>query len=96
MVLETCPPLPQVVTLLLRTGQFSSAFLQRSEVPHAALVAAAKNGRNEVILLLLQAGFDMNRVLAGGHGNCLHEAALSGQLETVKYLLLVQACGRAV
>ena len=37
--------------------------------------------------LLIRHGFDVNRVLPGAHGTCLHEAALYGKIETVHYLL---------
>lgn len=37
--------------------------------------------------LLIRHGFDVNRVLAGAHGTCLHESALYGKIETVHYLL---------
>ena len=37
--------------------------------------------------LLIRYGFDINRVLPGAHGTCLHEAALYGKIETVHYLL---------
>ena len=81
----------QVVAVLLRSGQFSQSFLQRSDMPHTALLLAAKSGHNEVIGLLVKHGFDINRKLPGANGNCLHEAALYGKVETVKYLLQVCA-----
>lgn len=37
--------------------------------------------------ILIRYGFDVNRVLPGAHGTCLHEAALYGKIETVHYLL---------
>lgn len=37
--------------------------------------------------LLIRHGFDVNRVLPGAHGTCLHEAALYGKIQTVHYLL---------
>lgn len=79
----------QVVALLLRSGQFSQAYLQRSDMPHTALLLAAKQGHNEVIGLLVKHGFDVNRKLPGSNGTCLHEAALYGRVDTVKYLLQV-------
>ena len=80
----------QVVAVLLRSGQFPQSFLQRSDMPHTSLMLAAKSGHNEVIALLVKHGFDINRKLPGSHGgNCLHEAALYGKVETVKFLLQV-------
>lgn len=60
-------------------------------MPHTALLLAAKSGHNEVISILIKHGFDINRKLPGANGNCLHEAALYGKVETVKYLLQVSA-----
>ena len=80
----------QVVGLLLRSGQFSQAYLQRSDMPHTALLLAAKQGNNEVIGLLVKHGFDVNRRLPGSQGTCLHEAALYGKVDTVRYLLQVR------
>ncbi len=37
--------------------------------------------------ILIKHGFDVNRVLPGAHGTCLHEAALYGKIEAVHYLL---------
>ncbi len=37
--------------------------------------------------VLIKHGFDVNRVLPGAHGTCLHEAALYGKIEAVHYLL---------
>ena len=89
----TYSPLPtpscQAVGALLRSGQFPQSFLQRSDMPHTALLLAAKSGHNEVISILIKHGFDINRKLPGANGNCLHEAALYGKVETVKYLLQV-------
>ena len=80
----------QVVSLLLRSGQFSAAYLQRSDMPHTALMLAAKHGHNECIGLLVKHGFDVNRKLPGGNGGtALHEAALTGKVDTVRYLLQV-------
>lgn len=79
----------QVVSVLLRSGQFPQSFLQRSDMPHSALLLAAKSGHNEVIALLVKHGFDVNRKLPGANGNCLHEAALYGKVETVRFLLQV-------
>jgi len=75
--------------VLLKSGQFSQAYLQRSDIPHTALLLAAKSGHREVIGLLVKHGFDVNRKLPGANGNCFHEAALYGKVETVKYLLMV-------
>ena len=58
-------------------------------MPHTALLLAAKSGHIEVIGLLVKHGFDVNRKLPGANGNCLHEAALYGKVEAVKYLLQV-------
>ena len=78
----------QVVSLLLRSGQFSASYLQRSDMPHTALMLAAKQGHNECIGLLVKHGFDVNRKLPGGNGGtALHEAALYGKVDTVRYLL---------
>ena len=78
----------QVVSLLLRSGQFSASYLQRSDMPHTALMLAAKQGHNECIGLLVKHGFDVNRKLPGGNGGtALHEAALYGRVDTVRYLL---------
>lgn len=82
--------LHQVVGLLLRSGQFSQEYLQRSDMPHAALLLAAKQGNNEVIGLLVKHGFDVNRKLPSNQGTCLHEAALYGKVDTVRYLLQVR------
>ena len=83
---------PQVVSLLLRSGQFSASYLQRSDMPHTALVLAAKQGHNECIGLLVKHGFDVNRKLPGGNsGTALHEAALNGRVDTVRYLLQARA-----
>ncbi len=76
--------------MLLRSGQFSQSYLQRSDIPHTALILAAKSGHNEVIGILVKHGFDVNRKLPGANGNSFHEAALYGKVETVKYLLLVR------
>lgn len=81
----------QVVSLLLRSGQFSQSYLQRSDMPHNALLLAAKHSHNEVIGLLVKHGFDVNRKLPGANGSCLHEAVLYGRVDTVKYLLQVSA-----
>ena len=81
----------QVVNLLLRSGQFSQTYLQRSDMPHNALLLAAKHSHNEVIGLLVKHGFDVNRKLPGANGSCLHEAVLYGRVDTVKYLLQVSA-----
>ena len=84
------PLLPfQVVSILLKSGQFSQAYLQRSGMPHTALLLAAKSGHNDVIALLINHGFDINRKLQGYSGNCLHEAVLYGKVETARYLLQV-------
>lgn len=78
------------MSLLLRSGQFSAAYLQRSDMPHTALLLAAKQGHNECIGLLVKHGFDVNRKLPGGNGGtALHEAALYGKVDTVRYLLQV-------
>ncbi|CAI8006143.1 Caskin-1 [Geodia barretti] len=78
----------QVVSLLLRSGQFSAAYLQRSDMPHTSLMLAAKQGHNECIALLVKHGFDVNRKLPGGNGGtALHEAALHGKVDTVRYLI---------
>lgn len=59
-------------------------------MPHTALMLAAKQGHNECIGLLVKHGFDVNRKLPGGNGGtALHEAALSGKVDTVRYLLQV-------
>lgn len=58
-------------------------------MPHTALLLAAKSGHNDVIALLINHGFDVNRKLQGYSGNCLHEAILCGKVETVRYLLQV-------
>lgn len=79
----------QVVTILLRSGQFSQSYLSRSDMPHTALLIAAKQGHNEIIGLLVRHGFDVNRKLPGSNGTCLHEAALYGKVDTVRYLLQV-------
>ena len=81
----------QVVSLLLRSGQFSQSYLQRSDMPHTALLLAAKHGHNEVVGLLVKYGFDVNRKLPGANGSCLHEAALYGRVDTVRYLLQVSS-----
>lgn len=81
-----------MVGLLLRSGQYSQSYLQRSDMPHTALLLAAKQGHNEVIGLLVKHGFDVNRKLAGSNsGTCLHEAALYGRVDTVRYLLQVRS-----
>ena len=78
------------MSLLLHSGQFSASYLQRSDMPHTALMLAAKQGHNECIGLLLKHGFDLNRKLPGGNGGtALHEAALYGKVDTVRYLLQV-------
>jgi len=59
----------QVVSLLLRSGQFSQSYLQRSDMPHNALLLAAKHSHNEVIGLLVKHGFDVNRKLPGANGS---------------------------
>ena len=82
----------QVVAILLRSGQFSQSYLQRSDMPHTALLLAAKSGHNDVIGQLVKHGFDVNRKLPGSNGNCLHEAALYGRVETVRYLVQVSGC----
>ena len=79
----------QAVGALLRSGQFPHSFLQRSDMPHTDLLLAAKSGHNEVIGILIKHGFDISRKLPGANGNCLHEAALYGKVETVKFLLQV-------
>lgn len=73
---------------MLRSGQFSPSYLQRSDMPHTALLLAAKQGHNECIGLLVKHGFDVNRKLPGSNsGTALHEAALYGKVDTVRYLL---------
>lgn len=80
----------QVVSLLLYSGQFSATYLQRSDMPHTALMLAAKQGHNDCIALLLKHGFDLNRKLPGSNGGTtLHEAALHGRVDTVRYLIQV-------
>lgn len=79
----------QVVAILLKSGQYSQTYLQRSGMPHSALLLAAKSGHNDIIALLINHGFDINRKLQGYSGNCLHEAILYGKVETVRYLLQV-------
>ena len=59
-------------------------------MPHTALILAAKSGHNDIIALLINHGFDINRKLQGYSGNCLHEAVLYGKVETVRYLLQVR------
>ena len=81
-----------MVTILLKSGQFSQSYLQRSGMPHTALLLAAKSGHNDVIALLINHGFDINRKLQGYSGNCLHEAVLYGKVETARYLLQVRGC----
>ena len=61
-------------------------------MPHTALLLAAKAGHNEVIALLINHGFDINRKLQGYSGNALHEAVLYGKVETARYLLQVCVC----
>jgi len=78
-----------VVAILLKSGQYSQSYLQRSEMPHTALLLAAKSGHNAVIALLVTHGFNVNRKLQGHNGNALHEAVLYGKLETVHYLIQV-------
>lgn len=57
-------------------------------MPHTALLLAAKQGHNECIGLLVKHGFDVNRKLPGSNsGTALHEAALYGKVDTVRYLL---------
>jgi len=56
-------------------------------MPHTALLLAAKQGYNECIGLLVKHGFDVNRKLPGNSGTALHEAALYGKVDTVRYLL---------
>ena len=78
----------QVVSLLLHSGQFSTHYLQRSDMPHTSLMLAAKQGHNDCIALLLKHGFDLNRKLPGSNGGtALHEAALHGKVDTVRYLI---------
>lgn len=78
------------MSLLLRSGQFSAAYLQRSDMPHTSLMLAAKQGHNECIALLVKHGFDVNRKLPGSNGGtALHEAALHGKVDTVRYLIQV-------
>ena len=61
-------------------------------MPHTALMLAAKQGHNECIGLLVKHGFDVNRKLPGGNGGtALHEAALYGKVDTVRYLLQASA-----
>ena len=45
-------------------------------MPHTALILAAKSGHNDIIALLINHGFDINRKLQGYSGNCLHEAVV--------------------
>ena len=90
---------PQVVAILLKSGQYSQSYLQRSDMPHTALLLAAKSGNNNVIALLVTHGFNVNRKLQGHNGNALHEAVLYGKLETVHYLIqvggaLLEGCSR--
>ena len=60
-------------------------------MPHTALMLAAKQGHNECISLLVKHGFDVNRKLPGGNGGtALHEAALNGKVDTVRYLIQVK------
>lgn len=77
------------MSLLLKSGQYSQSYLQRSVAPHSAVLLAAKSGHNDVIALLINHGFDINRKLQGYSGNALHEAVLYGKVETVRYLLQV-------
>ena len=73
---------------MLYSGQFSAAYLQRSDMPHTALMLAAKQGHIECIALLVKHGFDVNRKLPGGNGGTgLHEAALHGKVDAVRYLI---------
>ncbi len=81
----------QVVGVLLRSGQFTQSYLTRSDMPHTALLLAAKQGHNEIIGVLVRHGFDVNRKLPGSNGTCLHEAALYGKVDTVRYLLQVRS-----
>ena len=93
-MLTAFPSLPvQVVSILLKSGQYSQSYLQRSGMPHTALLLAAKSGHNDVIALLINHGFDINRKLQGYSGNCLHEAVLYGKVETARYLLQVHCIG---
>ena len=62
-------------------------------MPHTALLLAAKQGHNEVIGVLVKHGFDVNRKLPGSNGNALHEAALYGKVDTVRYMLQVRESG---
>ena len=59
-------------------------------MPHTALLLAAKQGHIECIGLLVKHGFDVNRKLPGSNsGTALHEAALYGKVDAVRYLLQV-------
>lgn len=61
-----------------------------SDERHLALALATQHRRTGVVKMLLEAGEDPNRYNpVGGHSHCtpLHQAALNGDLETIKVLL---------
>ena len=93
----------EVVALLLRSGQFNPQRAETSQTSlklaakhgHTQVL---RLGSNYLIFsvvslfcclnsILIKHGFDVNRLLPGAHGTCLHEAALYGKIEAVHYLL---------
>ncbi len=64
-----------------------ATFVKKNRHRTTGFHLAAKNGHVDVLSLLLDAGFDVNR--ATSSGTALHEAAAFGQLETVRFLLHV-------
>ncbi|HTV06505.1 MAG TPA: ankyrin repeat domain-containing protein [Acidobacteriaceae bacterium] len=77
---------PEAVKLLLEHGAHAhmvSHNPQRNQAMHAAI---ALSGTAETVLLLLEAGADVNATQAGGF-TPLHQAAAAGKPELVKLLL---------
>jgi ankyrin repeat protein len=54
-----------------------------------ALALAAQHGHRAIVELLVEAGTDIDRFTPGGHSHAtpLHQAALAGHLEIVRYLV---------
>ncbi|XP_048575372.1 caskin-2 [Nematostella vectensis] len=77
-----------VVDLLLRCKDSEKLLALYDENPRSAdppLHISCKTGREEIVIMLLEAGADINQ--SGANGTALHEAALYGKTDVVKILL---------
>ena len=81
----------KIVEILLQSGLYAhylkdkSRDLIETQFSTTSLHLAARNGHNDIIKLLIQYGFDLNRF--NSQGTALHEACRYGRYQSVKVLL---------